>query len=35
MLVRVVTAQVKAEHVQGFVAAALENHRGSRAEPGN
>ena len=35
MLVRVVPVQVKAEHVQDFIAATLENHRGSRAEPGN
>lgn len=35
MLVNVVTVHVKAERVQDFIAATLENHRGSRAEPGN
>ncbi len=34
MVVNVVTVHVKAEHVQDFIAATLENHRGSRAEPG-
>lgn len=35
MIVNVVTVHVKPEHIADFRAATLENHLGSRTEPGN
>jgi autoinducer 2-degrading protein len=35
MLVNVVTAFIKAEHVADFIAATRKNHEGTRKEPGN
>jgi autoinducer 2-degrading protein len=35
MFVLSVSIHVKPEHVEGFIAATLENARGSRSEPGN
>lgn len=35
MIVNVVTVQVKPGHLEDFLAATVENHQGSRTEPGN
>lgn len=35
MVVNVVTVHVKPEHVAEFTAATLDNHNGTRLEPGN
>jgi (4S)-4-hydroxy-5-phosphonooxypentane-2,3-dione isomerase len=35
MIVNVVTVHVKPEHIPEFLAATLDNHKGSRGEPGN
>lgn len=35
MVVNVVTIHVKPEHIAEFMAATLDNHSGSRREPGN
>jgi (4S)-4-hydroxy-5-phosphonooxypentane-2,3-dione isomerase len=35
MIVTTVTIHVKKEHIQEFIHATLENHRGSVKEPGN
>lgn len=35
MIVNIVSVRVKPGHEADFIAATLENHRGSRTEPGN
>ncbi|HKP97547.1 MAG TPA: putative quinol monooxygenase [Fibrobacteria bacterium] len=35
MIVNVVTVHVKPEHLAEFLAATVDNHKGSRTEPGN
>jgi autoinducer 2-degrading protein len=35
VLVNVVTVHVKPEHIADFLAATVENHKGTRTEPGN
>jgi autoinducer 2-degrading protein len=35
VIVNVITIQVKPEHIEEFLAATVENHKGTRTEPGN
>jgi len=35
MVVNIVTIHVRPEHIRDFLEATLENHKGSRSEPGN